>query len=348
MATIYELVTPKPIAQKWDENYLQREPYLGEALFTERKQLSDEISYLESKAPAVRPLNLSSYDAKVISLGREGLNTKITTMPFFKNELKINEKLRKRLNEVIASGNEVLINAVLNDIYNDNQRLFEAAAITREMMRMQLLTTGTIIIANNGESYEYDFGVPAENKVNANWHNAATSKPVKDLNKWASDVQNATGVRPAIVLMNSTTLETMSESDSIKNAMYVFANGTVDPDPIEAQDFVGRRARMRIVTYDKGYTPIGSDTFTKFIPDDVVVMLPAGAVGEGVFGTTPEESDLMTGATEAEVSIVDTGVALTAWKETDPVSVRLKASMNFLPVLNNAKTIVIADVSGNN
>ncbi len=348
MATIYDLVTPKPIAQRWDENYLQREPYLGEGLFSERKQLSDEISYLESKAPAVRPLNLSSYDAKVISLGREGLNTKITTMPFFKNELKINEKQRKRLNEVIASGNEALINAVLNDIYNDNQRLFEAAAITREMMRMQLLTTGTIIIANNGQSYQYDFGVPAGNKVSADWHTAASAQPVKNLVTWASNVQNATGVRPSIVLMNSNTLATMAEADSVKNSMYVFANGTVDPDPIDAQNFIARKARMQIITYDKGYTPIGSDTFTKFIPDDVVVLLPAGAVGEGVFGTTPEESDLMTGATKAEVAIVDTGVALTAWKEEDPVTVRLKASMNFLPVLNNAKTIVIADVSGNN
>lgn len=344
MATIYELVTPKPIAQRWDENYLQREPYLGEAFFTERKQLSDEISYLESKAPAVRPLNLSSYDAKVISLGREGLDTKITTMPFFKNELKINEKQRKRLNEVIASGNEALINAVLNDIYNDNQRLFEAAAITREMMRMQLLTTGTIIIANNGQSYQYDFGVPATHKVSSSWANPATSKPVRDLNLWASMIQNETGIRPTIALMNSTTLEKMAESDSVKNAMYVFANGTVEPDPVEAQAFVGRKARMQVVTYDKGYTPIGSNTFTKFIPDNVVVLLPAGAVGEGVFGTTPEESDLITGATRAEVSIVDTGVALTAWKEEDPVTVRLKASMNYLPVLNNANTIVIADV----
>ena len=32
-------------------------------------------------------------------------------------------------------------------------------------MRMQLLATGTIMLENNGQVYEYDYGVPSEHKV---------------------------------------------------------------------------------------------------------------------------------------------------------------------------------------
>lgn len=344
MPTIYDLVTPKRIAKRWQDNYLEREPYLGEGFFTTKKQLGTELSWFQGKKPRVRPLSLSSYDAKVIPIGREAFKTLSTTMPFFKNSMVINEKQRQQLNNVVMGGNQQVIDAIINEIFDDNTILLDNASVTREMMRMQLLTTGTIAFANNGQVLEYDFEVPEANKVKTNW-NIETADPISDIIKWQDQVEVATGVRPSEILLNRTTLNKWAKLDSIKDALYVFANGTVTPNTANTRRYVEQETETRIFVYDKGYTDETSKKFVKFVPDDLVVLFPAGSLGDEVFGTTPEESDLMT-YSGAEVSIVDTGVAITGTKLTDPVNVETKVSMVYLPVLNEPDTIIIADVKG--
>lgn len=343
MATIYEEVTPKFLSVRWNEKVQERKPYFGEAIFPEEKQLGIELSYLQGDAPKIRPLDLSSFDAKAIPLSREAFKTVTTEMPFFKNFLDINEKQRQQLNLVLASGNRAQIDAILGRIFNDNKRLLDNASLTREMLRMQLLTSGAIAFASNGQAISYDFGVPAGNKKTSNWH-ADSADPISDLNNWADGIQNTTGERPTAVLMNSETLKLIATNAKVKNAIYVFAQGTVTPTNSVARNFVSQQTGLEIYVYDKGYTDETSNQFTKFVADDVVVVFDPANVGKGVFGTTPEESDLMAGSC-AEVEIVDEGVAITTSKEVDPVNVKTKVSMIYLPVLTNANGLVIADVS---
>lgn len=342
MATIYESVTPKFISTKWLEKVKERKPYFGEAVFPEEKQLGIELSYFQGNAPKIRLLDLSSFDAKAIPLSREAFKTITTEMPFFKNFLDINEKQRQQLNMVLASGNQVMIDAILGKIYDDEARLLNNAAITREMLRMQALTTGAIAFSSNGQGISYDYGVPEANKVSKDWH-AENADPVSDLNEWADAIQSKTGERPTAVLMNSETMKLIAKNAAVKNAIYVFANGTVTPNVNTARKYVAQEAGLEIYLYDKGYTD-DAGNFTKFVADDVVVLFDPYTVGKGVYGTTPEESDLMAGSA-AEVEIVDLGVAITASKEVDPVNVKTKVSMIYLPVLTNPEGLLIADVS---
>lgn len=344
MPSIYDLVTPQMTVKRWEDAALTREPYLGEGLFETDKQLGTDLEWFQGRRPKVRMLNLSSFDAKVIPIGREAFKTLSTSMPFFKNSMVVNEKQRQQLNNVINGGNQQVIDAILNVIYNDNKTLLDNASATREMMRMQLITTGTIAFSNNGQAIQYDFNVPSSNKVTSDWNTAATADPISDIIKWQDIVENNTGVRPTEVLMNRQTLSKLSKATSIKDAIYVFANGTVTPNTANTRRYIEQETETRIYTYDKGYTD-DEGTFTKFVPDDVVCLFPEGTLGKEVFGTTPEESDLMTYA-GAEVSITDTGVAVTATKLTDPVTVETKVSMIYLPVLDDPETLVIADVSG--
>lgn len=344
MATIYEEITAPLLGMKWAERAKERKPFLGEALFPSRKQLGTEVSYLQGNAPKIRPLNLSSYDAKVIPISREAFEKISTEIPFFKNSMVVNEKLRQQLNNIVATDNRNLIDPIVNVIFDDNSRLLANADVTREMLRMQLLTSGSIAVANNGQALALDFGVPAGNKKTTNWHDSATADPVSDIISWLDEVEAKTGVRPSNGLINRATLNLWTKADSIKNAVYVFANGTVKPNTATAQRYVEQETGVNFYVYDKGYTDEASGEFTKFVANDVVVLFD-DVVGEGVFGTTPEESDLMTG-TDAVVSIVDTGVAITTTKETDPVTVVTKVSMSYLPILTSPETIVIASVNG--
>lgn len=345
MATIYEEITAPLMGTRWEQNSRERAPYLGEALFPARKQLGVEISYLKGNAPKIRPLNLSSYDSKVIPISREAFEKVSTEIPFFKNSLVINEKMRQQLNQVVATDNRNLIQPIVDVIFDDNARLLRNADVTREMLRMQLLTSGTIAVSNNGQALALDFGVPEDNKKTTNWHDAKTADPVTDIINWLDEVENATGIRPSSGLINRKTLALWSKADSVKNAVYVFANGTVNPNSATAQRYVEQETGVTFYVYDKGYKDETSGEFVKFVADDVVVLFDGSSVGEGVFGTTPEESDLMTG-TDAVVTIVDTGVAITTTKETDPVTVVTKVSMSYLPVLTSPETLIIASVNG--
>ena len=80
------------------------------------------------------------------------------------------------------------------------------------------------------------------------------------------------------------------------------------------------------------------------MPDDVVVLLPSGNLGNTYYGTTPEESDLMTG-TDATVAIVNGGTAITTYKEPHPVQVVTVVSCALIPSFEAIDDVAICDVA---
>ena len=74
------------------------------------------------------------------------------------------------------------------------------------------------------------------------------------------------------------------------------------------------------------------------------MLIPSGDLGNTWFGTTPEESDLMASSAVDNVSIIDTGVAVTTMRRADPVNVETKVTQISLPSFEAADQIIIADV----
>lgn len=351
MATIYDVVTPRFTTTRWEETETDRVPYLLEAFFTEEKQMGTELSYLKGKSPKVRPLDLSAFDVKALPLSREAFQKVTTEMPFFKNSLSINEKMRQELLKVLATGNQQYIDVVLDRIYNENKTLLDDARVTKEVMRAQIMTTGAIAFSSNGQAVSYDFGVPSANKITLSgtqlWSAPTTSDPINDIIGWQDKIENETGVRPNALLMNRATFNLMKKSDTIKDTILAsFVRGRTLISDAAIKEFVMEQTGCVVYVYDKGYTDKDTGTFTKFVADNIVVLFPDGEMGKLVYGTTPEEADLMGGvATDAEVSIVDMGVALTTIKEKDPVNVMTKVSMISLATLEKADQMIIATVA---
>ena len=97
---------------------------------------------------------------------------------------------------------------------------------------------------------------------------------------------------------------------------------------------------------DEGSETVDEEGNTQYyVPADTVVMLPEGQIGTTWYGTTPEEADLL-GSKEADVFIVDTGVAITVTKETDPVRKVTKVSEICLPSAENIDKVLIIDALG--
>ena len=106
--------------------------------------------------------------------------------------------------------------------------------------------------------------------------------------------------------------------------------------------FLSDELGIEIVRNDKRYIDEDGDT-QRYVPDDVFVMFPAGQLGNTWFGVTPEESDLLN-SSAANVSITDTGVAVTTITHADPVQVETKVTMFCLPDFPTADQVYIIDV----
>ena len=341
MPKIFDLVTSKDIATYWTNVNENNQPMLGETLFPKTSVAGTELEWIKGASNQPVALRLSSYDAKSIRRDVQGIEKYKTEMPFFKESFYIDEKLRQQLNNVINSNNDKLINRILGQIYKQEADLIDATDISLERMRMQLLTTGALVLSSNGQGYTYDYGLRDDQKktVKKSWSDATTDI-VSDINDIIKEAK-ARGINLTRAICNSSVTGSFAKNEAIKNALYVFANGKVTPTDADALAYVEGRTKVAIVEYDNVYVD-ESGAVHKYIPDNTIVFLPDGALGETALGITPEESDLLN-SLNAEVSIVNGGVAVTTSKMVDPVNVETKVSMVALPSFEQADKIYIVD-----
>lgn len=345
MATIYDLVTAGDVAAYWTEKNANAQPLLGATLFPIKKRLGTKLEWVKGANNQPVALRPSSYDAKAIRRDRRGIEKVSTDMPFFKESMYIDEKTRQDLNNMIASNNQDVIDQILTNIYDDEASLIDSSEVALERMRMELITTGSITISGNGQSFGYDYGLDAATQkltVQTSWSDASADI-IGDIVKIVEDAK-ARGVNITRAVCNSSVAKYFRTNTAIKNAVYVFANGTVPVTTARAIDYIYNETGVRFFVYDNVY--VAEDgTATKYVPNDTVSFLPEGDLGNTNLGTTPEESDLMNSVNTAEVSLVNQGVAVTTSRIVDPVNVETKVSMVGLPSFEQADKIVILDTA---
>ena len=344
MATIKDLITSKFIGSYWEEYKNNQKPFFGEGKFPNQKKLGLDLNWIKGADKAPVMLMPSAFDAKVIPISRQGLEITKTQMPFFKNDIHLDENDRQNI-MLLQQANSDALNTAIQRVFDDATRLLDNASITREVMRMQALTTGAISISSNGQSLSYDYGVPAANKKapTIKWDVSDTCDPIGDIRSWKLQMANK-GYDLTEMLLNSVTLAYIQKAKSVKDLAFANVTNTPAIMSIDAvTSIIKSETEVDVYVYDKGYTT-EAGVFTKFVADGTVVLMPSNELGNTWFGTTPEEADLMYGNTKADVSIVDTGVAITTWVEVDPVNVRTKASEICLPSFEGANSIIIASV----
>ena len=348
MANLMDYISAKAQALYYNEKLAAstEKPFLGDELFPTQRKQGLSIEWIQGIKNGAQELPLSAFDAKVLKLSRPGFTSVQQKMPFFKASLDVDEELRQKL-LMIDEKQTTYVKQMIAKIFDDNTRLIEAAAVTREMMRMQLLTTGTIVIANNGQGYQFDYGLQSYQKptVQTAWSNPAADI-IGDLQSYQDTMIAQTGVKPTRLVMRTAQFRNIMKNNAIKNAIYVFAQGNVNVSEVAVRTFLTQQLGITsIAVYDKSYVDVdGTRQF--FIPNDVVIMLPEGNIGYTWMGTTPEEADLLgSQATSAQVAIVDNGVAVTVTKETDPVRTVTKVSQISIPSGENMDKVVIIDTN---
>lgn len=339
--SIFDLVTAKNVAEYWIEKNVNEQPLLGETLFPAVKEIGIKLEWIKGAKNQPIGLRLAAYDTKAIRRDRQGFEEYSTKMPFFKESMYIDEELRQNLSILIQTNNEQLVNSILSKIFDDEINLIKAARVTLERMRMSALTTGTIHMGSNGQAYDYDYGVPTDQKVTVttSWSDA-NADIIGDITNYV-EAMKAKGVTITRAVCNSSVAKNFRTNTALKNAIYVFANGSVNVTTARALEYIYNETGISIYVYDNVYVNDDGET-TKYVPDNTLVLMPEGTLGNTHFGVTPEESDLVSLGT-AKVSVIDTGIAVTTYGTEDPVNVETKVSMYALPSFERANEIVIVD-----
>lgn len=341
--TIFDLVQAQEITAYWEELVQDEAPYPCEELFPNDKKRGLNLSWLKGSRGLPVVLKTSAFDVHAIPRQRIGFEKLSAEMPFFKESMYIDEELRQELNMVLETGNQAYIDSVMNRIFDDEMQLLRAARASRERMRMMALTTGVVSMANNGQVFNYDYQVPENHKstVGVSWSTIASADPIEDMRKAKELISDETGAVITRAMCDGVTWRNIRNNQNIQKKIYVLSNGVGSISDDRLRQYILDEVGITVVVNDKRYIDENENTL-KFMPSNTFVMFPAGELGKTWFGTTPEESDLMTGKV-ANVSITDTGVAVTTVQKADPVNVETKVTQICLPSFPEADKIYILD-----
>ena len=349
-----QLVTPKIIAANWTEATSNRIPYLGETLFPSKQKAGLDLSWLKGHKGLPVSLKPSAFDAKATFRDRIGVKKLDTEMPFFREGFKLKEKDRQEILRILEK-NDPYLNDALNRVFDDAGNLLEGALVVPERMIMQLLfpLNGDmgISIKANGVDYTYDYDVGDAWKgtnyfpVNGSytWDKPNAADPLNDI-RTAQDAISDKGGKGVMLVMNNYTFKLLRSIKAIKD-LFLTVNGLAVgylTDAQIAQVLKDALDLTGIAVYDKKYIDESGATH-KFVPDGYVAVLPEGTLGNTWRGTTPEEADLM-GSKEAEVAVVNNGIAITQILDTHPVNLNTFASEIVLPSFERMDEVAVLKV----
>lgn len=331
-------------------------PYLGAGLFPAQKKAGLDLKWLKGHNGLPVSLMPSNFDAKSKFRDRVGIAMNETQMPFFRESMLVKEADEQEIMRV-QDANDPYATQVLTNIFNDTKTLVDGADVVPERMRMQLLAPfggnmGIVIKANDVDySYNYDPDGSWKKEHYAKieteadkWTSAETCDPVRDLENALDAQEQATGNRPAVLLMSKGTFNLIKNAKKVQSG--VLAQNTtanVNYTSARVQAYLEEELKVTIVIYNKQFKD-ETGVAKKFYPDNIVMMLPSGTLGNTWYGTTPEERTLAQKA-GASVSIVNTGVAVAVTVTDDPVNTKTTCSEIVLPSFERANDCYALEVA---
>lgn len=353
MPNIFDYVKAEEIAAYIQKETSNQIPYFGETIFPSKKQMGTDISWLTGADGLPIAIQPSNYDAKATLRERTGFGKMETEMAFFREAMRIGEKDRQEMNKLLNHPNSQIALPIIKNIFDDVKKLVDGVEAQAELMRMELLQGGTITVTgvNNGAQYKYDYKMKNKKAASKTW-DQPDSNPIQDIIKVQDELEEATGVRPTRLVMNRKTFLKMINNATLRGLMLPtwtaaqVAKALITEDQVK--QFVESTTQCKIFVYSKKVGVLGTDGLigesVPLVKDNNVIFLPEGPVGHTWYGTTPEESDLMSGATDANVSLVKNSTAITTYKEKHPVNVLTIVSAVMIPSFEGINNCAVMTV----
>lgn len=338
---IREVYTAQAIAAV-QEKTGNAEEYIGAGLFPARKKMGLDLKWIKTSKGLPVSLMPSNFDAVSTLRSREGFKMTETEMAFFRESMLVKEVDEQEMMRVQDS-TDPYAQDVLSRIFDDANTLIDGAKVVPERMIMQLLAPADgspkISIQADGVTYAYNYDPNETYKTNNfatlsgetdKWSDVENSDPMGDVATAMDAVEALTGERPAIMIVSRKTMDYLKQNEKVRSAILAQnATANIFMNDNRVKEAFSNELGITIVVYSKQYKN-EAGTAIKFYPDGFATLIPSGALGSTWYGTTPEERTLM-GSKEADVSIMNTGVAVAVTTTNDPVHTKTTVSEIVLP-----------------
>ncbi len=236
-----------------------------------------------------------------------------------KEKIDQGEELRKKIKDLGMSAEERVI---LNAIYDDINHLISKVLTTFEKRACELLSTGKIVVNENGASFEVNYGFNATtNKIDFTGWTSADHDIVADL----IALRTASKNKIVRMIMSSTVMGYILANEKL-NAIAEKAGVYVTQDWVS--NYINNIVGVEIIVDDRTYKLSHKDTTEyRFFPENTLISLTTrGEVGKTFMTSTPIEDG---GTVDGNYGFV----AVSQWRTEDPVTSWTKAEGVGLPVI---------------
>lgn len=328
MLNIFNEVTSKRIVAYYesDEN---RQPLMLEAFFPRVSQKGLTFSMLKGKQGLPVALVASALDANVLWRDYEGFAISEGKLPFFKEGYKIQAELLYEIQRL----EDTYGKAVIARHFDRLTELLDGAEVSAERLRGQLLSQGTFNIKENGVDKVYDYGFDSSKqfKTESTLWSADGATPLKSFLARLEDYETLNGEKAGIALMTSEVFDKLRNDPVIADVFSSLAVPNPAPTKDEVKAYIENKGNISIVIYDKQYKKARDfkGVGVKYLATDRYTLLPNRALGQTIYGETPEQLALSQKRPSSNLldGVVTSGyVTVTTWEIHDPVNIETKVS----------------------
>lgn len=346
-----EILTAEDIVVSWESIESTNE---FEFLFPFKKQIGLKFEFVKGKDNQNTRLVAAGFNTNVLYRDRIGAETLRGSMPFFKEAYAIDEETRQELIQASVAQNGAYIDILLSKIFDDTDNLLESAEITAECMRAQLVGAGTIAIAENGGSWEYDYGFDSSTQykdlTSSGYWGKDGVKPLETIETAIETYENNHKQNsPKFLVISQTLFNKYLRKDAEIVKYFASLNTPVlYPTKEQVKGYVESLFDIRIIisknTYKKARDFDGEAL--PMYPTDRFTLIGADTLGNTLYGTTPEAADLMNGTNKgADTALTSKGVTVTTWVTPDPVNKNVKVSEVCIPTCPQLDKLYIVKVA---
>jgi len=339
---VFDLVEPALLTQyvrEFDNEVLKNQMVLEQWL---PNTLNDQLEWSATRE-AFQDVDIAEYrafDTVPTMTGRQGFSRIRGELAPVSRQIPLGEEETLRLRALRETGGST---ALINQIYNDAERMIRSVQMRIEVARAQVLYTGKFTLAENGLALEADFGMSGTHKPTAAVTWATTTTDVlTDLLTWMQLYVDDNGVEPGTILMSRQVLGYLYNNDSMQAAAG-FA-GTVparmNNEMIDA--VFAANGLPPVMLFDTKARVNG--TSTRLIPADKVLFLPPPGepLGATHYGITAEALKLAGRGLIAESDMP--GVVAVVLENDSPVQTTTLGTAIAVPIMPNPDLVIAADV----
>jgi len=338
MPTIEELLSHKELIDYTKTREPQKK--VLEELFPSRKTEALEIKMIRGANNLPVSASYHAFDTETEIDQRESAGYDVAELALIKRKRKLSEREIIRLEHPRSNAEE---REAVQRIYNDVDDLQDSVLTKAEAMRGEALSTGKLMINENGYKAEIDYGVPSAHKGVFTWSDGSGDILI-NMDSAVDKIVDDTGFTPTRVLTSKKILNLILKDEKIRKAIF-----GVNSDRLlsrqELNSFLQTQGLPQVAAYDAKYrilTAKGTYTAKRYFAENAFVFMPDGHMGETLFGLTAEELELRK---KEGVDISEIGnVVIEQYATNDPVAKWIKAVATALVTFPCADQVYIATI----